>query len=275
MAEIVGALGVPHTPFYPSLVEREGPQCETARLFAAVTNELAAMKPDLIVIFDTDHLNTFFFDNLPIFAVGVTNTFKGPNDEPRSVPIYTIDSRQDIAGHIRNVAVESGFDVAMAQEFTVDHSVVVPLHFMTPKMDIPVIPIFVSGHIPPLPPAERCFQFGRIVKRALETWPEKLRVAVIGSGSFSLEVFGPRIAPGKSDGVPDPAWAKRICTLLEEGSVRTLIEEATPGQLQRAGNVAGELLDWIAMLGTIGEQRPKFLLPQLEQGHAYAAWNGH
>jgi hypothetical protein len=275
MAEIVGALGVPHTPFYPSLVEREGPQCETARLFAAVKNELAAMKPDLIVIFDTDHLNTFFFDNLPIFAVGVTNTFKGPNDEPRSVPIYTINSRQDIAGHIRNVAVESGFDVAMAQEFTVDHSVVVPLHFMTPKMDIPVIPIFVSGHIPPLPPAERCFQFGRIVKRALETWPEKLRVAVIGSGSFSLEVFGPRIAPGKSDGVPDPAWAKRICTLLEEGSVRTLIEEATPGQLQRAGNVAGELLDWIAMLGTIGEQRPKFLRPQLEQGHAYAAWNGH
>ena len=41
MAEIVGALGVPHTPFFPSLVEREGPACETARLFAAVTEELA------------------------------------------------------------------------------------------------------------------------------------------------------------------------------------------------------------------------------------------
>ena len=51
------------------------------------------MRPDLIVMFDTDHLNTFFFDNLPMFAIGVTDAFKGPNDEPRAVPIYTIPSR--------------------------------------------------------------------------------------------------------------------------------------------------------------------------------------
>jgi gallate dioxygenase len=80
VAEIAGTLGVPHTPFFPALVEREGPQCETARFFAAVTKELEAMRPDLIVMYDTDHLNTFFLDNLPIFAVGVTEAFKGPND---------------------------------------------------------------------------------------------------------------------------------------------------------------------------------------------------
>jgi hypothetical protein len=273
MAEIVGALGVPHTPFYPSLIERE-PQCETAKLFAAVAAELAAMKPDLIVMFDTDHLNTFFFDNLPIFAIGVADSFKGPNDEPRAVPIYTIKSRADVGGHIRKAAVEAGFDVAVTQQFTVDHSVVVPLHLMTPTMDIPVIPFFVSGHVPPLPAAQRCFELGGVVKKALASWPDKLRVVVIGSGSFSLEVFGPRIAPGKSDGVPDPEWAKRVCALIEQGSVATLIEETTPGQLERAGNVGGELLDWIAMLGTVGGKRPKFLKPQLEQGHAYAAWNG-
>ena len=34
------------------------------------------MKPDVLVIFDTDHLNTFFFDNLPIFAMGLTDSFK-------------------------------------------------------------------------------------------------------------------------------------------------------------------------------------------------------
>ncbi len=104
MAEIVGTLGVPHTPFFPALVEREGPQCETARFFAAVTNELEAMRPDLIVMYDTDHLNTFFLDNLPIFAMGVTDAFKGPNDEPRSVPIYTI---QVAAGRRRPSAARS------------------------------------------------------------------------------------------------------------------------------------------------------------------------
>jgi gallate dioxygenase len=272
VAEIVGALGVPHTPFFPALVEREGPNCETARFFAAVTSELAAMRPDLIVMYDTDHLNTFFFDNLPIFAMGVTDEFKGPRDEPRSVPIYTIKSRPDVAAHLRRAAIESGFDLALTQEFTVDHSVVVPLHFMTPAMHVPVIPIFVSGHVPPLPPARRCYELGVAVKRAVESWSEPLRVVVIGSGSFSLEVFGPRIAPGKSDGVPDPDWARRVCALLEQGATQALLSEATQDQLLRAGNVGGELLDWIAMLGAVGERRPKFVTPQMEQGHAYAAW---
>ena len=273
MAQIVGALGVPHTPFFPSLVEREGPQCETARFFAAVTSELEAMRPDLIVMYDTDHLNTFFLDNLPIFAVGVTGAFKGPNDEPRSVPIYTIKSRPDVAAHLRRSTIEAGFDPALAQEFTVDHSVVVPLHFMTPSMQVPVIPIFVSGHVPPLPSARRCYDLGVTIKRAIESWPEALRVVVIGSGSFSLEVFGPRIAPGKSDGVPDPDWARRVCALLEQGEISTLLNEATQDQMLRAGNVGGELLDWIAMLGAVGERRPRFITPQMEQGHAYAAWN--
>ena len=150
---------------------------------------------------------------------------------------------------------------------------VVPLHFMTPSMHVPVIPVFVSGHVPPLPSARRCYELGRTIERALSSWPERLRVVIVGSGSFSLEVFGPRIAPGKSDGVPDPAWARRVCGLIEQGSTETLIGEATQDQLLRAGNVGGELLDWIAMLGAVGARRPKFLTPQMEQGHAYAAWN--
>ena len=40
MAEIVGALGVPHTPFFPFFVERDGPDCETARYFAALRRSL-------------------------------------------------------------------------------------------------------------------------------------------------------------------------------------------------------------------------------------------
>ena len=80
-------------------------------------------------------------------------------------------------------------------------------------MQIPVIPMFVSGHLAPLPPARRCFALGTAVKRAIESFPESLRVAVLGSGSFLLEVLGPRIAPGKSDGVPDPAWpSARACS---------------------------------------------------------------
>jgi len=90
MAQIVAGFGVPHTPVFPFFVKRDGPDCETAKLFAAQKEQLAAARPDVIVMFDTDHLNTFFLDNLPIFAVGVDKAFTGPNDEPREMPIYAL-----------------------------------------------------------------------------------------------------------------------------------------------------------------------------------------
>jgi gallate dioxygenase len=274
VAEIVGAFGVPHTPVFPFFVERDGPNCETARNFAALRAALEALRPDLIVMFDTDHLNTFFLDNLPIFALGVCERFTGANDEVRATPPYTVKSLPDFAAHLRQVGIESGFDLALLQEFSVDHSIIVPLHFMTPSMQIPVIPIFVSGHVLPLPSAARCFELGRTMRRAIECWPQPLRVVTMGSGSFSLEVWGPRIAPGRSDGVPDPAWAEHVCELIGEASIDMLIAEATPAQLAKAGNVAGELLNWIAMLGSLDTQRPAFITPQLQHGHAYAAWRG-
>ena len=273
MADVVGAFGVPHTPVFPFFVERDGPECETAKLFARMRGEIEALRPDLIVMFDTDHLNTFFFDNLPILAIGTADMFQGPNDEVRGVPMRDLKSMGDVARHIHTHVVTAGFDVASLQKYTVDHSVVVPLHFMTPQFNVPVIPIFISGHLPPLPAARRAYAFGQAVRKAIESWPGKLRVVTMGSGSFSLEVWGPRIAPGRSDGVTDPAWVTRVCGLLEKGDIETLLNEATPEQMAKAGNVGGELLDWIAMLGTIDARPAKFITPQMQNGHAYAVWS--
>jgi aromatic ring-opening dioxygenase catalytic subunit (LigB family) len=272
MAQIVAGFGVPHTPVFPFFVKRDGPDCETAKLFAAQKEQLAAARPDVIVMFDTDHLNTFFLDNLPIFAVGVDKAFTGPNDEPREMPIYTIPSAVDLAAHIRKAVVEDGFDAALTQHFSVDHSVAVPLHFLTPDMSIPVIPFFISGHLPPLPPARRCYALGQAVARAIAAWPAALRVVIMGSGSFSLEVAGPRMAPGRTDGVPDPDWALRVIKYLEQQQIEKLISEATPYQLLKAGNVGGELLNWIAMLGAIGDRKPNYVAPQMQNGHAYGVW---
>jgi hypothetical protein len=272
VADIVGAFGVPHTPFFPFQVQQQGPQSETALFFAAMTAELEALRPDLIVMSSTDHLNTFFFDNYPIFGIGVDPSFKGPNDQPRAVPDYVIPSRADFAAHLRKRGIADGFDLALVQEFSVDHSFIVPLHFMTPKMRVPVVPIFVSGHLPPLPSARRCYDLGRVVRRAVESWPEPLRVVVMGSGSFSLDVWGPRIAPGKSDGVPDPDWVTSICGYLERAETERLLVEATEDKLLGAGNVGGEVLNWIVMLGAYGDGRPIFVKPQMANGHAYAAW---
>jgi len=272
MAQIVGGLGVPHTPIFPFFVNRDGPDCEIAQLFGAQKAELAAMRPDIIVMFDTDHLNTFFLDSLPIFALGIDRSFRAPNDEPRDVPNYIVPSVPGLATHIRTAAVAAGFDIGMTQNFSVDHSVIVPLHFLTPDMKIPVVPFFISGHVPPLPSAKRCYALGQAVGRAIELWPENKRVVVMGSGSFSLEVGGPRMAPGRSDGVPDPDWCARVIEHLEEQKTELLIKEATEHQMLKAGNVGGELLNWIAMLGAIGLRKPKYVAPQMQNGHAYGVW---
>lgn len=97
-------------------------------------------------------------------------------------------------------------------------------------------------------------------------------MAVIGSGSFSLEIGGPRIPPGERAGTPDPEWAKRVQEHLEHACVGELVAEATSARLARAGNIGGELLNWIAMLGAVGNRKPAFIAPEIEHGHAYAAW---
>jgi hypothetical protein len=272
MAELVAAFGVPHTPAFPGLVAAEGPRCETARLYAEVARALRDVQPDVIAVFDSDHLNTFFLDNLPTFSVGVAEAVAGPNDETPGLARCVVPVHAELALGMRSLGIERGFDLGLAQDFEIDHSLLVPLHFLTPRFDVPIVPLFINGLAPPLPRAKRCFALGAMVREAIEAWPGDLRVALVASGSFSLDVAGPKMAPGMIFGVPDPVWAERVVTLLARGDVRLLLEEATHERLTVAGNVGGELLNWIALLGAIGDRRPSFLEPQRAFGHAYGVW---
>ncbi len=273
MAKVVAAYGLPHTPFFPSKVEQEGAASPTGVMFGKARDSLAAARPDVIVIFDTDHYNTFFFDNFPILAIGLDEGFSGPNDEPRGgMKVYDVRSMPQLARAIRDEGVRAGYDIATLREFSCDHSVMVPLHFVNPGMKWPVIPFFISGHVPPLPSAQRCFDLGLQIRRTIEAYPENLRVAIIGTGSFSLEVFGPRIRLGFTDGVPDPDWVHEVCGYLSEGATGALIGAATEERMCAAGNVGGELLNWIAMLAFTAGRKPDFLDKQMENGHAYAGW---
>ena len=74
------------------------------------------------------------------------------------------------------------------------------------------------------------------------------------------------------DGVPDAAWCARVIKLLEGNEIDTLIKESTQHQMLKAGNVGGELLNWIAMLGAIGNRKPDYVAPQMQNGHAYGVW---
>lgn len=280
MATVVGSIGLTHNPTYPGLIAKNGPDYAPRLAYGRLRQELASLKPDVIVMFDTDHLNTFFLDNLPIFAIGVDDSFAGPCDEVPLVPRYTAPSHRALAYHLCSEAVTAGFDLALVQAFEADHSVFVPLHFLTPEMNIPVIPIFISGHnhfarghMSPMPSARRCFELGQTIRAAIERWPQPMRVVTIGSGAISLDVHGTKIAPGLFVGVPDPSWVERVHKHLKDDRVADLVDQTTPARLRSAGNVAGEILNWIAMMGSANRGEPVWSKALPDEGFIYAAWH--
>lgn len=273
MSSIVGAAAVPHTPFFPMKVAHEGDQSAVGAQYGRVRTMLEQTQPDLVVLFDSDHVNTFFLDNLPTFAVGVARRTSGPNDLTEGLPFYDVPV-DEVAGRlIHAVGVNDGFDLSVTQEFTVDHSVLVPLHFLTPGMTTPVVPVFINGLVPPVPRSQRAFGLGQAVARAVAGLPGDRRVAVVSSGTVSHEIGGPRVRADAPFGVPDPSWVERVMGLLEAGDPEALVAEATTERMFQAGDVAAELLNLIAVLGAIGSAgAPDHLEPDMELGHLFAAW---
>jgi Catalytic LigB subunit of aromatic ring-opening dioxygenase len=269
VAEIVGAFGVPHNPHFPTWVADVHPLAgEIAGMYGALRRYYARAAPDTLVVITSDHYN-LFWESLPIFAIGVAESAHGASDYPELDRTLRIDSA--LARHIQAHVVDAGFDVGMLQELELDHTIVAPLHFLTPE-DVAIVPVYINAFIRPLPSARRCFALGRAIRDAVRSAPGSARVAVVASGSFSIEIGGPRISETSHTGVPDPEWVARVLDLLRAGAVERLVVEATDEQMWKAGNAGGEILDWIAMLATIDPRAPAHLDVQQQFGHAYAAW---
>lgn len=273
MAELVAVYAVPHTPSFVADANLNGERSEAVRYFAKIRDHLEAAKPDVIVTVNNDHFNTFFFDNWPTFAIGMAETTSGPNDQTPGMPWYDLAIGTMAAKHIFGALLESSFDFASTIDFEIDHGALVPLHFLTPEMRLPIVPIFINCVVPPLPAAQRCFALGRALGGAIRSWEGDARVAIVTSGSLSLEIGGPRVDVDKTFGVPDPEWANWVLGEIEAGRHEEIISRASEARMLQAGNVAGELLNWIIALGATEASVPAILIHQPELGNAFAAWD--
>ena len=149
----------------------------------------------------------------------------------------------------------------------------VPLHYLTDGVKAPVVPIWVNTFFAPLPTARRCYALGKMLRGAIDSLPQAMRVGVIGTGSFSLEIGGPKINPGKRNAVPDIEWSKHLHRRIGNAEFDAIVAEATPERMWQAGNIGGELLNWIVLLGMIGKDKPRYLADHDDKdAHAYAVW---
>jgi len=133
--------------------------------FDKMRQEIVDAGAEAIVVVAAEHFANFFMNNMPAFCVGMSDTYEGPIEDPEWIKI----AHRDVPGNrdlSRRLIVEimQTVDVAYAEEWKFDHGIMVPLHFLTPEYDLPVIPVNVNCQGPPLAPLHRAWAFGEALR---------------------------------------------------------------------------------------------------------------
>jgi len=253
VARIIGGIGTSHVPTIGLAVDR-GAQDDPdwAPLFAGyapVAAWLAERRPDVLVYFYNDHATTFMFDHYPTFALGVGERFAIADEGlgPRKVP--PLRSHPGLARHLARSLVYDEFDLAVFQDLPLDHGCNSPLSMLWPSApDWPglVVPLAINVLQHPLPTALRCYRLGQAVRRAVASYPDDLKVVVVGTGGLSHQLSGERA------GFNNPEWDLRFLELVERDP-RTLAA-ITHAEYARLGGTEGaEVIMWLAMRGALAD----------------------
>ena len=188
-----------------------------------------------------------------MFCLGISDTCTGPAPKELSelrIARATLKVDTTMAKGLLNYGIESGIDFSYSQEMILDHAFMVPLSLLTPRMDLPIVPLHINGMLPPRPTAARCYRLGQQIGDYVRNH-YKGNVAVLASGSFSGDIGGPKM------GSIDTALDLEFLDLVKDGKGQEMIKKATAETLDRAG-VANEILIWITLQGVLGDLRPSF-----------------
>ena len=152
--------------------------------FFRMGEELRAARPDALIVVGAEHFGNFFMNNMPAFALGMADAYEGPIEDPTWLGIARtrVPGNAELSRRLIGEVMQT-VDVAYAEEWKFDHAIAVPLHFLTPAYDLPVIPANINCQGPPLTPLHRAWAFGEALRRAADQVPE--RIAIVGTGGIS------------------------------------------------------------------------------------------
>lgn len=154
------------------------------RAYRSLGEELSAARPDVLIIVAAEHFANFFMSNMPAFAVGMAESYEGPIEDPQWLGIARTAVPGNAPLSLRLIReLMQTVDLSYAEEWKFDHGVMVPLSFLTPRYDLPVIPVNINCQGPPLAPLHRTWALGEALRRAADLVPE--RIALVGTGGIS------------------------------------------------------------------------------------------
>jgi gallate dioxygenase len=251
MATIVGGIATSHTPTIGFALDANKQQDPVwAPIFAGyqpVKDWLAAKQPDVLFFIYNDHITSFFFDHYSHFTLGVGAKYWVADEGGGARKLPPIQGHPALAKHIATGLVADEFDLSFFQEKGLDHGCFSPLSLLWPheeKWPGAIVPLQVGVLQVPIPSARRCFKLGRALRKAIQSYPEDIRVAVVGTGGLSHQVHGERA------GFNNTPWDMEFLDLLEKDPEKltelTIADFATKGGMEGA-----EVIMWLIMRGAL------------------------
>ena len=261
MAQIVSIIGITHNPFMPRLFQQPQQPPGAAKVkerIALMRQKLAEAKVDVLVCIGNDHLHQFFMDNMPAFMIGKMEQYDGTYyDEEREfgLPKCKLQGDLDVSDAIMEGAFDRGVDFSYSNELTIDHSIIVPMLFVRPEMDIPIVPILTNCIAPPMPRPKRYFEVGKALRAAIDSLPTNKRIGVLVSGHLSLEIGGPRMFEPK---LTDPNFDANAVGWIVNGNIDAAAEACAPDKMIGYGNMTTGYLNFIMMMGLANQAKPSY-----------------
>ncbi len=215
-------------------------------------------KPDVVILVFNDHATAFSLEMIPTFAIGCAGEYQ-PADEgwgPRPVP--KVIGHPALAAHIAQSVIQQDFDRTIVNKMDVDHGLTVPLSLVCGQPDewpVPVIPFAVNVVQYPVPSGQRCYNLGKAIKKAVESYDEDLNVHIWGTGGMSHQLQGARAGLINKDF--DNAFLDK---LIDDPDAAAAISHID--YVREAGSEGIELVMWLIARGAMDDANggPKAVL---------------
>lgn len=274
MADLVGVYAASHAPLIARAWDTmpEAPRSFLDDGYRALAQRIEAARPDVLVMISPDHWANFFIDNLPAVCIGIGEEHDGP-PEPFMQKAYgrtRFDGHPAFGRHLLDTALAGDFDPALSYRMKLDHGFCIPLWRMGIEPLPAILPIAVNSLEEPMPTVKRCLAWGRILRQAIETYPEPLRVAVLASGGLSHSIGEPTM------GWIDEAFDQLCIALFDTASDDQMIAALEDG-LGKTGNGGHEMRNWVIAHAAAGGQGFELIgyapVPEIYVGCGFAAWS--
>ena len=254
MAKIIAGIGTSHTPAIGAALDN-GKTADPYWVplfkgYEPTKKWMAEVKPDVVIMVYNDHVNAFDFKIIPTFAIGCADEFPIADEGWGARPVPIVKGYPELAAHMVQSLVLDEFDITIVNEMQVDHGLTVPMSvaFGQPEAwPVRVIPIAVNVIQYPAPTGNRCYNLGKAIKKAVESWDEDLNVVIFGTGGMSHQIQGPRA------GLINSEFDKNFLDNLSVDPQK-LVNIQPLEYLRDAGAEAIELVMWLMMRGALGEK---------------------